>query len=76
MNILLFCYSDFKSQITSMSPNKRADNIKRVTLTLEDELLTMLQKVSQRTGKNRMDIIREAIASYLKNFNLDTKVRE
>lgn len=50
-----------------MPPNKRADNIKRVTITIDDELLRDLEKSCGKLGKNRLEVIREAIAQYIKN---------
>ena len=47
-------------------PNKRADNIKRVTITLDDELLRQLEAECKRAGVNRLEIIREAIATRVK----------
>lgn len=49
-----------------MAPNKRADNIKRVTVTLDDELLRELEAACAKQNKNRLEVIREAIASHLK----------
>lgn len=46
--------------------NKRADNIKRVTITLDDELLRQLEAECKRAGVNRLEIIREAIATRVK----------
>ena len=48
-------------------PNKRADNIKRVTITIDDELLCLLEAECKRAGVNRLDVIREAIAVHVKN---------
>lgn len=48
-------------------PNKRADNIKRVTITIDDELLRLLEVECKKAGVNRLDVIREAIASHIKN---------
>lgn len=48
-------------------PNKRAENIKRVTVTIDDELLRLLEAECKKTGVNRLDVIREAIASHIKN---------
>lgn len=53
-------------------PNKRADNIKRVTITLDDELLRQLEAECKRAGVNRLEIIREAIATHVK-MNRDKK---
>lgn len=50
-------------------PNKRADNIKRVTITLDDELLRALEAESSADNKNRLEIIREAIAAHLAKKN-------
>ena len=50
-----------------MAPNKRAENIKRVTVTIDDELLRELEASCAAQGKNRLDVIREAIATFLKN---------
>ena len=47
-------------------PNKRADNIKRVTITIDDELLRQLEAECKRSGANRLEIIREAIATHVK----------
>jgi metal-responsive CopG/Arc/MetJ family transcriptional regulator len=48
-------------------PNKRADNIKRVTITIDDELLYLLEAECKRAGVNRLEVIREAIATHVKN---------
>jgi len=50
---------------TEVMPNKRADNIKRVTVTLDDELLRSLEAECAQDNKNRLELIREAIADYL-----------
>lgn len=47
-------------------PNKRADNIKRVTITIDDELLRQLEAECKRSGLNRLEVIREAIATRVK----------
>lgn len=47
-------------------PNKRADNIKRVTITIDDELLRQLEAECKRSGANRLEVIREAIATHVK----------
>lgn len=47
-------------------PNKRADNIKRVTITIDDELLRQLEAECKRAGLNRLEVIREAIATRVK----------
>ena len=47
-------------------PNKRADNIKRVTITIDDELLRQLEAECRRAGLNRLEVIREAIATHVK----------
>lgn len=50
-------------------PGKRADNIKRVTITIDDELLRLLEAESKKSGMNRLEVIREAIAGHIKNKN-------
>ncbi len=50
----------------SAMPNKRADNIKRVTITIDDELLRQLEAECRRAGLNRLEVIREAIATHVK----------
>ena len=52
-------------------PNKRADNIKRVTITIDDELLRSLEAECKRAGNNRLEVIREAIAAYIKKKQLN-----
>ena len=53
-------------------PNKRADNIKRVTITIDDELLRQLEAECKRAGVNRLEVIREAIAMHVRK-NKDNK---
>lgn len=52
--------------------NQRAKNVKRVTLTLPDELLRSIEAESKKSGKNRLDLIREALQSKIGN-NTDKK---
>lgn len=54
-------------------PNKRADNIKRVTITIDDELLRQLEAECKRSGANRLEIIREAIATHVKKQKEQSK---
>lgn len=55
-------------------PGKRADNIKRVTITIDDELLRLLEAECKKAGVNRLEVIREAIAGYIKkNKQSDTQ---
>ena len=55
---------------TTGMPNKRADNIKRVTITIDDELLRELEAECKRAGNNRLEVIREAIAAYIQKKQL------
>lgn len=55
-------------------PNKRADNIKRVTITIDDELLRQLEAECKRSGANRLEVIREAIAAHVKKQKEQSKV--
>lgn len=51
-------------------PNKRAENIVRVTITLDKKLLDLLELQCEVLGLNRLDFIRDAIQSKLgRNFN-------
>lgn len=45
--------------------NKRADNIRRVTITLDADLLKELEAACEKSGQNRLEVIREAIAAQL-----------
>lgn len=57
-------------------PNKRADNIKRVTVTLDDELLRALEAECSVGNRNRLELIREAIAAYLAKKNTPKPTKE
>lgn len=57
-------------------PNKRADNIKRVTVTLDDELLRALEAECSVGNRNRLELIREAIAAYLAKKNTPKETKE
>lgn len=45
--------------------NQRAKNVKRITITLSDELLDALKDESEKLGKNRLEIVRETLAEHL-----------
>lgn len=46
-------------------PNKRADNIKRVTITIDEEMLRALEDQCKSGSQNRLEFIREAIGAAL-----------
>ena len=45
--------------------NQRAKHVKRITITLPDELLDALRDASEKLGKNRLEIVRETLAELL-----------
>jgi metal-responsive CopG/Arc/MetJ family transcriptional regulator len=45
--------------------NQRGKNIKRISLTLPDELLARVEQEVQKTGRDRLAVIRDAIRDYL-----------
>lgn len=45
--------------------NQRAKHVKRITITLSDELLDALRDASEKLGKNRLEIVRETLAEHL-----------
>ena len=46
-------------------PNKRASNVKRISITLDEEFLHMLEAQSKASGMDRLEFIRRAIAAKL-----------
>lgn len=45
--------------------NQRAKNVRRITITLPDDLLEALKVESEKVGKNRLEVVRETLAEYL-----------
>lgn len=45
--------------------NQRAKNVRRITITLPDELLDALKVESEKVGKNRLEVVRETLTEYL-----------
>lgn len=55
-------------------PNKRASNVKRISITLDEDFLHMLEAQSKASGIDRLEFIRLAIAAKL-NKDAKSKVR-
>lgn len=45
--------------------NQRAKNVRRITITLPDDLLEALKVESEKVGKNRLEVVRETLTDYL-----------
>ena len=49
---------------------------RKMTITLEDELLTNLDEVALKSGKKKTQIIREALTNYLNISSKDDKKKQ
>lgn len=49
---------------------------RKMTITLEDELLTNLDEVAQKSGKKKTQIIREALTNYLNISSKNDKKKQ
>lgn len=56
-----------------MPPNKRAENIKRITITIDEELLERIEAASEKAGINRLEYIRKALEIELAKIKLNDK---
>ncbi len=45
--------------------NQRAKDVRRITITLPNDLLEALKVESEKVGKNRLEVVRETLTDYL-----------
>lgn len=51
--------------MTPIMANQRGKSIKRISLTLPDDLLARIESEVERSGGDRLALIREAVKDYL-----------
>ena len=55
---------------------KRVIMTRKMTITLEDEILTNLDEFALKNGKKKTQIIREALTNYLNISSIDDKKKQ
>jgi metal-responsive CopG/Arc/MetJ family transcriptional regulator len=61
----MWVYDTPENNPITLMANKRRKGVERVTLTIPDEMLALIEEDAERRGIDRLAVMREAINSYL-----------